>query len=157
MAGLERLVSTESARRIRARTADRCHRAVALLAFPGWRAAQRARHPRRGERHAQLVASARLVNSPAVARPSTAPTWRSSRRRAGRGDRGRASIKAPRRSRRFAADTRVRATLAVYYLAADGPARAVGRAIDESRAQDRITVLPLSDAPRSARERGGGR
>ena len=35
----------------------------------------------------------------------------------------------------------------VYYLAAAAPARAVARAIQETRAEDRITVLPLNEKP----------
>jgi hypothetical protein len=56
------------------------------------------------------------------------------------------SIKAPRRLQAIArAYARARYLHHVYYLASSPPARAVGRAITEVRAGDRITVLDLND------------
>jgi hypothetical protein len=56
------------------------------------------------------------------------------------------SVKAPRRlagiCRGYA---RARHIERVYYLAAPAPARAVSRAVDETRAQDRVSVLALGD------------
>ena len=57
------------------------------------------------------------------------------------------SIKAPRRLAAICRGwARARHVSHVYYLAESAPARAVSRAIAETRAEDRITVLPLGDA-----------
>jgi hypothetical protein len=56
------------------------------------------------------------------------------------------SVKAPRRLAAICRGyARARHVERVYYLAAPAAARAVGRAVAETRAQDRITVLALSD------------
>jgi hypothetical protein len=56
------------------------------------------------------------------------------------------SVKAPRRLAAICRGwARARHVSHVYYLADAAPARAVSRAIAETRAQDRITVLPLGD------------
>jgi hypothetical protein len=61
------------------------------------------------------------------------------------------SVKAPRRLHAICRGwARARHVDAAYYLAAPAPARAVARAITETRAEDRITVLPLAGAPELA-------
>ena len=56
------------------------------------------------------------------------------------------SIKAPRRLAAICRGwARARHVSHVYYLANAAPGRAVTRAISETRAQDRITVLPLQE------------
>jgi hypothetical protein len=56
------------------------------------------------------------------------------------------SVKAPRRLAAICRGwARARHVSHVYYLADDAPARAVGRAIAETRAGDRITVVALED------------
>jgi hypothetical protein len=56
------------------------------------------------------------------------------------------SVKAPRRLAAICRGwARARHVSHVYYLAEAAPARAVSRAITETRAEDRITVLPLGD------------
>jgi hypothetical protein len=57
------------------------------------------------------------------------------------------SIKAPRRLQAICRGwARARHISQVYYLAAPAPARAVSRAVQQTRSQDRITVLPLQGA-----------
>jgi hypothetical protein len=65
------------------------------------------------------------------------------------------SLKAPRRLAAICRGwARARHVDAVYYLAAPAAARALGRAIAESRAEERITVLALDDARGLASELG---
>jgi hypothetical protein len=97
---------------------------------------------------AELVASARLgempSGRPALHRPDLALI--SSERRALAVE-IELSIKAPRRLLAICRGwARARHVSHVYYLADAAPARAVSRAIAETRAQDRITVLPLQDS-----------
>jgi hypothetical protein len=67
------------------------------------------------------------------------------------------SIKAPRRLQAIArAYARARYLDHVYYLATAPAARAVGRAVNEVRAQDRITVLALDDVAGVAAAVEGG-
>ena len=66
------------------------------------------------------------------------------------------SVKAPRRLQRICtAYARARHVDHVYYLAEPAPARAVARAIAETRAESRITVFPLADVPSVGRLEAG--
>ena len=66
------------------------------------------------------------------------------------------SVKAPRRLQRICtAYARARHVGHVYYLAEPAPARAVARAVAETRAESRITVLPLADTAALGRLEAG--
>ena len=120
--------------------------AVALhRGFPGWELLSereiRVEESDRGE----LLASARLGElpggRPALHRPDLALISPDGRVLAVEIE---LSIKAPRRLAAICRGwARARHVSHVYYLADSAPARAVSRAIAETRAEDRITVLPL--------------
>ncbi|HTA33717.1 MAG TPA: hypothetical protein VK721_09855 [Solirubrobacteraceae bacterium] len=95
----------------------------------------------------ELVASARVGElpggRPAVHRPDLAVISPDGRVLAVEVE---LSVKAPRRLAAICRGyARVRQLERVYYLAAPAAARAVSRAVAETRAEDRITVLSLSD------------
>jgi len=95
----------------------------------------------------ELVASAKLGELPggrsALHRPDLAVIYPDGRVLAVEIE---LSIKAPRRLAAICRGwARARHVSHVYYLAESAPARAVSRAIAETRAEDRITVLPLAD------------
>jgi hypothetical protein len=123
--------------------------AVALHAgLPGWELlSERELRVEEGDRP-ELVASARLGElpggRPALHRPDLALISPEGRTLAVEIE---LSIKAPRRLGAICrAWARARHVSHVYYLADAAPARAVSRAIAETRAGDRITVFPLQDA-----------
>jgi hypothetical protein len=122
--------------------------AVALhRGFRGWELlSERELRVAEGDR-AELVASARLGElpggRPALHRPDLALISPEGRALAVEIE---LSIKAPRRLAAICRGwARARHVGHVYYLAESAPARAVSRAIAETRAEDRITVLPLAD------------
>jgi hypothetical protein len=117
------------------------------LALPGWPVLSereiRAQEADRGE----LVASIKLGElpggRPALHRPDLAVIEPRGRVAAVEVE---LSVKARRRLAAICRGwARARHIDAVYYLAAPGPARAVARAVAETRAGDRITVLQLAD------------
>lgn len=68
------------------------------------------------------------------------------------------SVKAPKRLQRICISyARARHVDHVYYLAAPAAARAVTRAVAETRSQDRITVLALADTAEVGRLEAGSR
>jgi hypothetical protein len=105
----------------------------------------------------QLVASARLGELPggraALHRPDLALVSNGGRVVAVEVE---LSVKAARRLHAICRGwARARHVHHVYYLAAPAAAKAVGRAVGQTRAQDRITVLPLGDVgPLVAAETG---
>ncbi len=122
--------------------------AVALhRGFRGWELlSERELRVEEGDR-AELMASAKLGELPggrsALHRPDLAVISPDGRVLAVEIE---LSIKAPRRLAAICRGwARARHVSHVYYLAEAAPARAVSRAIAETRAGDRITVLPLAD------------
>jgi hypothetical protein len=123
--------------------------AVALhRCFPGWHLlSERELRTEEGDR-SDLVASAKLGDlpggRPALHRPDLALISPEGRVLAVEIE---LSVKAPRRLAAICRGwARARHVGHVYYLAESAPARAVTRAIAETRAGDHITVLPLGDA-----------
>jgi len=116
--------------------------------FPGWELlSEREIRVQEGDRH-ELVASARLAERPdgrhALHRPDLALISPEGRTLAIEIE---LSIKAPRRLAAICRGwARARHVSHTYYLAEPAPARAVARAIAETRAEDRITVVALEDA-----------
>jgi hypothetical protein len=147
--GLERLVTYRVSSGGFEHAQEVASAAVALHAgLPGWELlSERELRVEEGDR-AELVASARLGElpggRPALHRPDLALISPEGRTLAVEIE---LSIKAPRRLGAICrAWARARHVSHVYYLADAAPARAVSRAIAETRAGDRITVFPLQDA-----------
>jgi hypothetical protein len=147
--GLERLVTYRVSSGGFEHAQEVASAAVALHAgLPGWELlSERELRVEEGDR-AELVASARLGElpggRPALHRPDLALISPEGRTLAVEIE---LSIKAPRRLGAICRGwARARHVSHIYYLAESGPARAVNRAIAETRAEDRITVLPLRDA-----------
>jgi hypothetical protein len=122
--------------------------AVALhRRFPGWRILSEPELRVRESDGGELVASARLGEPPggrrAVHRPDLALISPQGRTLAVEIE---LSVKAPRRLHTICRGyARARHVSHVYYLATPPAARAVARAVAETRSQDRITALALAD------------